>query len=109
MIQDSNERHKEAHSVRTRNSSQALGGLKSEGGSTAHDTDLSGSRKSKVTFAMADLYYQREQPQKLSQFAKVPREALDDILMDEDSLGSKSSELSKSDSNANLTDYVAVY
>ena len=77
MIEDSNERNnmmlstKEAHSVRTRNSSRVLsGGLKSENGSTAHDTDLSGSNRSKVTFAMADTYHQREQPHKLSQFAK---------------------------------------
>ena len=52
---------KEAQSERTRNSSHVLsGGLKSENGSTAHDTELSGSRKSKVTFAMADMYHQRE-------------------------------------------------
>ena len=58
---------------------------------------------------MADMYHQREQPHKLSQFAKVPRRALDDILIDEDSLlDSKSSEVSESDSNTSLSDLVAV-
>ena len=57
---------------------------------------------------MADLYHQRERPHKLSQFTKVPQEALDDILMNEDSLDSKNSVTSKSDSNADLSEMVAV-